>query len=76
MNRITLVIGIFGLSMLMMGCASNERRSNDRTPASNRAGRPYKPAKPMNHRSTTSDSLYQACIRERTEASCRNRLGR
>ncbi len=62
-------IGLMGL----MGCAS----SNDRQPASyNRAGRPYEEPRAMNHRSTDTNSLYQACLRERPEVSCRNRLGR
>lgn len=42
-----------------------------------RAGRSDQPeARPMNHRSLDSESLYQACLRERPEVNCRNRLGR
>ncbi len=62
-----------GMGFMATGCAS----SNDRQPASySRSGRPYKEPKAMNHRQTDSNTLYQACIRERPEVSCRNRLGR
>lgn len=56
-----------------LGCAS----SNEREPNGyNRAGREYREPRAMNHRSLDSNSLYQACLRERSESSCRNRLGR
>jgi hypothetical protein len=66
-------LGAMTFCCLGTGCAS----SNDRQPASySRAGRPYKEPRAMNHRSTDSETLYQACLRERPEVSCRNRLGR
>ncbi|MCJ8275224.1 MAG: hypothetical protein MJK18_00140 [Bdellovibrionales bacterium] len=66
------IAGLF--SMLMTtGCAS----SNERQPAGyNRSGREYKEARPMNHRRLDSETLYRACLRERPESSCRNRMGR
>lgn len=73
MNKNNLFYGaVFGLALFMVGCASNEGRS----PASSRSGRPYKEPRAMNHRSTDSETLYQACLRERPEVSCRNRMGR
>ena len=71
-NVYLLVIAVFGFGMLQTGCASDNQ---SRYPAS-RAGRPYKESRPMNHRSLDTDSLYQACLRERPELSCRNRMGR
>lgn len=66
-------ICMIGLLGLMGACAS----SNGRQPASyNRAGRPYEEPRAMNHRSNDSNSLFEACLRERPEVSCRNRLGR
>ncbi len=70
---ILLSLGALAFCCFSTGCAS----SNDRQPASySRSGRPYKEPKAMNHRSTDTESLYQACLRERPETSCRNRLGR
>ena len=67
------LISLATFAMLFTGCAS----SNDRSPASySRAGREYKEPRAMNHRSLDSNTLYQACLRERTETSCRNRMGR
>lgn len=51
------------------GCSS----SPDRDPNYNRGRRQ---ARPMNHRRVDSNALYKACLRERSEASCRSRLGR
>ena len=70
-----LLVMTAGLGMLALstGCAS----SNDRRPASySRAGRTYKEPRAMNHRQTDTNTLYQNCLKERTEISCRNRLGR
>ncbi len=58
------------LGILMAACAS------DRSPASSRSGRVYEEPRAMNHRSLDTESLYQACLRERPEVSCRNRMGR
>ena len=67
------LIASFGLCFIGVGCASD----SDRRPASHsRAGRPYKEPRAMNHRQMDTDTLYQACLRERPETSCRNRLGR
>jgi hypothetical protein len=72
-KTMSFIVACFGVCVLGTGCATD----SDRRPAStSRAGRPYKEAKPMNHRSNSTETLYQACLRERTEASCRNRLGR
>ena len=64
---------IAGVSMIMAtGCASDERK-----PAGySRSGREYREAQPMNHRRLDTDTLYRACLRERPEVSCRNRMGR
>lgn len=71
-NLMFIFVSFFAFVLLGTGCASNERR-----PASySRSGRDYKEPKAMNHRRLDTNSLYQACIRERTELSCRNRLGR
>ena len=68
-----LFVSFLSIAMLGTACAS----SSDRRPAGySRSGRDYKEPKAMNHRRLDTDSLYQACIRERTELSCRNRLGR
>lgn len=67
MNKLLFVI----LSVIFMGCSS----SSERYPAS-RAGRPYQEPRPMNHRATDTESLYQACIKEWPELYCRNRMGR
>ena len=70
---ILLSLGALAFCFLGTGCAS----SDDRQPASySRAGRPYKEPQAMNHRSLDTESLYQACLRERPETSCRNRMGR
>lgn len=67
------VSSIFTFCILATGCASNDSRQ----PANySRSGRPYKEPKAMNHRSLDSNSLYEACVKERPEVSCRNRLGR
>ncbi len=70
---ILLSLGAMVFCVLGTGCAS----SSDRQPASySRSGRPYKEPKAMNHRTLDTETLYQACLRERPETSCRNRLGR
>ena len=70
---ILLSLGAMAFCFMGTGCAS----SSDRKPTStSRSGRPYKEPRAMNHRSLDTESLYQACLRERPEASCRNRLGR
>ena len=72
-KSILLLTASIAMSFVGVGCAS----SNDRQPASySRAGRTYKEPRAMNHRRTDSETLYQACLRERSEVSCRNRLGR
>lgn len=53
------------------GCASNNNNGSY-----SRAGRPYQEPRAMNNRNLDSESLYQACLRERPEVSCRNRMGR
>ena len=70
-NRSLLFLSAIAMCAMGTGCAS----SNNRQPAS-RAGRPYKEPRAMNHRSNDTESLYQACLRERPETSCRNRMGR
>lgn len=61
------------MTALSTGCAS----SNDRRPSSySRSGRDYEEPKAMNHRRLDTNTLYNACLRERSELSCRNRLGR
>lgn len=65
--------GIFlGLVILVSACSSSEERS----PATNRAGRPYSAPKVMNRHSIDSNSLYNACVKERHPSYCNNRLGR
>jgi len=60
-------------TLTVVGCASSD---GARGPAG-RAGRAeVKEARPMNHRNLDMDTLYEACLRERPEVSCRNRLGR
>ena len=55
------------------GCSSTDERE----PASwNRAGREYKEPRAMNHRRLDTETLYQSCLKERPEVSCRNRMGR
>jgi len=72
-KSILMMFASVGLCFTGTGCAS----SAERKPASySRSGRPYKEPRAMNHRSLTTEQLYQACVRERPEASCRNRLGR
>ncbi len=65
------LISVFMMSSLMVACASDGR-----SPASSRAGRAYEEPRAMNHRSLDTETLYQACLRERPETSCRNRMGR
>lgn len=70
---ISLSVMALALGFMTTGCAS----SGDRQPASySRSGRPYKEPRAMNYRNLDTETLYQACVRERPEASCRNRLGR
>jgi len=63
-----------GLIMIFsgLGCASSQRG----TSSVGRSGRSVKESKPMNHRTLNTDMLYEACLRERPEVSCRNRMGR
>ena len=71
-NLFCLLISILAFGFLGTGCASS-----DRQPAGySRSGRDYKEPRAMNHRRLDTNSLYEACLRERTELSCRNRLGR
>lgn len=49
---------------LLAACASGDRR-----PAS-------KQSRPMNYRNLDTETLFQACLRERPERNCRNRMGR
>ncbi|MCB0378707.1 MAG: hypothetical protein KDD33_09460 [Bdellovibrionales bacterium] len=71
-NLILLSATCLSMAFLGTGCASG-----DRSPAGHsRSGREYKEARPMNHRSLDTETLYQACLRERPELSCRNRMGR
>ena len=73
-NSISISLLALSLCSLGTGCASND---GGRGPASySRAGRSYKEPRAMNHRDLGTDSLYQACLRERPEVSCRNRMGR
>ena len=67
----------------MVGCASSpssDRNSGtyqNRQPAGySRAGRQYREPRPMNHRRTDTDAIFNACMRERNETYCRNRMGR
>ena len=71
MRKVFAGVLIISMVVVTVGCASGRRR-----PSSNRSGHYSGEAKPMNHRRLDSDSLYEACLRERTEVSCRNRLGR
>lgn len=60
----------------IMGCSSSNSR-DDRSPASySRAGREYREPRAMNHRRMDSDAIFSACMRERSELYCRNRIGR
>lgn len=73
MKNIFLVsIAGWAFCLVSTGCASDNR-----SPSSySRSGREYKEPRAMNHRRTDSETLWQACLRERTEVSCRNRMGR
>ena len=71
-NQCLLILAVVGLCFVGTGCASSQ---GNRGPAS-RTGRPYKEPKAMNHRPLDTETLYQACLRERPELSCRNRMGR
>jgi hypothetical protein len=51
----------------LTACASDDRR-----PASYIDKEP----RPMNYRTMNTDTLFEACLRERPERSCRNRMGR
>lgn len=74
-KSILMMFAGLGLCFISTGCASNSYDS--RHPASSsRSGRSYKEHRAMNYRSLSTDKLYQACLRERPETSCRNRLGR
>lgn len=64
-NLLILVAGF-----CLLACAS------DNNPQYSRSGRMQEQSRAMNHRNLDSESLYQACLRERDEISCRNRLGR
>lgn len=73
MRLMKLLIGLcLSASFLNLGCASNP----DRYPAYSRSGRQTREHRPMNYRRLDSDTLYQACLKERSEVACRNRLGR
>jgi hypothetical protein len=64
------------MSLTMMGLLASGCATDDRQPAYSRSGRESQEPRAMNHRSLDSNTLYQACLRERSEVSCRNRLGR
>lgn len=70
-NIFALCVSVFALTVA--GCASS---GGSRGPASRSGRGEVKEARPMNHRNLDIDSLYEACLRERPEVSCRNRLGR
>lgn len=76
----TSVNSLIGLVLcgLMMGCSSTQERGGQRQPAGaySRAGREYREPRPMNHRRSDPDAIYNACVRERSEMYCRNRMGR
>ena len=75
-NKALMMIGAFLASGILCSCASS-RGQGDRRPSSySRAGRAYKEPRAMNSRRMDTDSIFQACIRERTELYCRNRMGR
>lgn len=69
LNLFTMVA--IAIMFVVVGCATDGQRGNG-----SRVGRAYKEPRAMNHRSLDSDSLYQACLREQPEISCRNRMGR
>lgn len=63
---------LLGLLVLLSACSS----SPEREPATNRAGRAYSAPKVMNRHSLDTNSLYNACVKERHPSYCNNRLGR
>ena len=66
------LITSLSLFILGVGCASDDRK-----PAGySRSGREYQEPRAMNHRRLDTETLYRACLRERPEVSCRNRMGR
>ncbi len=65
------LLALTGLIGALGACASDRQ-----TASYSRAGRQYEEPRAMNHRSLDSNTLYRACLRERPETSCRNRLGR
>ena len=67
------VLGVSVFAMTIVGCASSD---GSRYPASRSGRGEVKESRPMNHRNLDMDSLYEACLRERPEVSCRDRLGR
>lgn len=69
------LIAAASLTMIVLGTGCSS--SNDRRPNGySRSGREYKEPRAMNHRRLDTNTLYRACLRERPEVSCRNRMGR
>lgn len=69
---------LFLITMLIFATSACSS-SPDRAPSSaqtNRAGRPVQPAKVINRYPLDTNSLFNACIKERSDSYCRNRLGR
>ena len=70
------LFSIYAMSGLTVGCASSQDNGNRRPAGYSRAGRAYKEPRAMNGRRMDTDAIFEACLRERSELYCRNRMGR